>query len=92
MREFRDASNRLCFDLSDREQDFGRFARRMISLYGEPIQKLNDALGDQRYWDFDVEGTTVVLHFDVMDGVSMHVEDGSHETLLRETIKELTRD
>jgi len=92
MREYRDASNRLTFDLSGQEEDFGHFAKRMISLHGNPIRRLDDPLGDQRYWDFDVEGTTVVLHSDVMAGVSIHVENGSHETLLREIVKDLAKD
>ena len=92
MREYRDASNRLSFDLSRQEEDFGRFAKRMISLHGKPIQRLDDPLGDQRYWDFDVDGTTVVLHSDVMAGVSIHVEDGTHEALLRDIVKELTKE
>jgi len=92
MREYRDASNRLSFDLSGQEEDFGRFAKRMISLHGKPIQRLDDPLGDQRYWDFDVGGTTVVIHSDVMAGVSIHVEDGTHEVLLRDIVKELTEE
>ncbi|MBM3300043.1 MAG: hypothetical protein FJY85_08815 [Deltaproteobacteria bacterium] len=92
MREYRDASNRLTFDLSGQEEDFGRFAKGMISLHGDPIHRLDDPLGDQRYWDFNVEGTTVVLHSDVMAGVSIHVEDGSHEALLRDIVKTLTKD
>ena len=92
MREYRDASNRLTFDLSGQEKDFGRFANRMLSLHGKPIHKLDDPLGDQRYWDFDVEGTTVVLHSDVMAGVCIHVEDGSHESLLRHVVQELSKE
>jgi len=92
MREYRDASNRLSFDLSDQEEEFGHFAQQMISIHGKPVNRLDDPLGDQRYWDFDVDGTIVVLHFDVMAGVSIHVEDGSHEELLRHIAKELTRD
>jgi hypothetical protein len=92
MKHNRDASNRLYFVLSHEEADFGVFAKRMISLHGKPIQRLDDPLGDQRYWDFGVGGTTVVLHSDVMAGVSIHVEDGTHEELLREIVQELTKD
>jgi hypothetical protein len=91
MREYQDASNRLTFELSAQEDDFGRFAKLMISLYGKPTQRLDDPLCDQRYCDFDVEGMTVVLHSDVMAGVSIQVQDGSHESALRDIVMELTK-
>jgi len=90
MKEYRDASSRLVFSLSSQEKDFARFAKRMISLHGNPIRKLNDSLGDQRYWDFNAAGATIVLHSDVMAGVSILVEDGAHESLLRCIVQELT--
>lgn len=92
MKDYRDASNRMTFFLSGQEGDFGRFATRMTSLFGKPIKKLNDNLGNQQYWDFSVEGTIVVLHSDVMVGVSIHIEDGSNEALLREIAEAVTRD
>ncbi len=91
MREYRDASDRLSFDLSGQANAFGIFAERMIALHGNPVEKLCDAMSDHRYWDFDVKGTIVVLHSDVMAGVSIHVEDGTHEELLREIAMELSK-
>ena len=52
MREYRDASDRFCIDLSDRDEDFASFASRMTSLHGSPVEKVNGV--DQHYWDFDV--------------------------------------
>jgi hypothetical protein len=87
MREYRDASNRLSVDLSDDQDDFGAIAENMISLHGKPVDKASGL--DQRYWDFDVNGVTVVLHCDVFAGVSIHVEDGTHDGLLREIVGKL---
>jgi len=88
MGEYRDSANRLSFTLSERSDDFRAFADRMTALHGEAIQKLSGL--DQAYWDFEVNGATVVLHADVFAGVSIHVEDGSREGLLREIARELT--
>jgi len=77
MREYRDFSNRQSFDLSDDHRDFSIFAERMVSLLGSPTDKLSGL--DQNYWDFNVNGVTVVLHSDTMAGVSIHIEDGTHE-------------
>jgi len=87
MREYRDASDRFYIDLSDRDEDFASFASRMTSLHGRPVEKVNGV--DQHYWDFDVNGITVVLHSDGMAGLSIHVKDGTHEDFLREIAKEL---
>lgn len=88
MKEYRDASNRLSISLSDRVDDFDFFAERMIALHGEPVEKTRGL--DQVYWDFDVDGVTVVLHSEHFLGVSTHVEDGTHEKLLREIARQLT--
>lgn len=88
MREYRDASDRFCIDLSDRDEDFASFVSRMTSLHGSPVEKVNGV--DQHYWDFDINGITVILHLDRMAGVSIHLEDGAHENLLREIAKQLT--
>lgn len=90
MKGYRDASGRLFFYLSDDEASFTRFADRMTTLHGSPTEKL-DGL-EQRYWDFSVNEVTVVLHSDVMAGVAILVEDGSHDDLLRAIVKELTRE
>ena len=87
MREYRDFSNRLSFDLSDDHGDFSIFAERMVSLHGSPTDNLSGL--DQNYWDFNVGGVTLVLHSDTMAGVSIYVEDGTHEALLRTIAKKL---
>jgi len=81
MEEYRDKSGRLSIELSDDDRQFGMFAKRLEKFGGRPKEKL-DGL-DQRYWDFEVNGVIVVLHSDPMVGVSIHVEDGSHDGLLR---------
>ena len=81
MKAHRDCSDRLSFILSSDSEAFHGFAERMISLYGAAVSEL-DGL-DQRYRDFDVHGVIVVLHSDVMVGVSIQVENGTDEELLR---------
>ena len=55
---------------------------------GKRIQRL-DGL-DQSYWDYDIEGTRIVLHSDVFAGISLHVEDGSRDDLLRRVAAQIT--
>ncbi len=87
MKEYFDASNRLTFDLSGQGRNFKSFSDQMIFLYGPPVQKLNGL--DQYYWDFDVNGVIVVLHWDSMAGMSIHVEDGMDDELLRTIVAQL---
>jgi hypothetical protein len=47
---------------------------------------------DQRYWDFDVDGVKVFLNGDVFTGVSLHVEDGLHDELLRSLADKLSKE
>jgi len=88
MREYRDASKRLSIHLSDGCEDFAVFSQRLETRWGPPREKVDHL--EQHYWDFDVEGTTVVLHSDTFSGVSIHVNDGSSDELLRLVAKELT--
>jgi hypothetical protein len=88
MREYRDSSNRLSIHLSDGCEDFAVFSQRLESRWGPPREKV-DGL-EQQYWDFGVEGSTVVLHSDASSGVSIHVNDGSCDELLRRVAKELS--
>jgi hypothetical protein len=90
MREWKDHSGRLTVWLSDDGDDFGPFAHQMISRFGQPTVRL-DGL-DQRYWDFAVPGATVVLHSDTMAGISIHVEDGTHDNDLRSIGEWLTKE
>jgi hypothetical protein len=55
---------------------------------GRRVQRL-DGL-DQSYWDYDIEGTTLVLHTDVFAGISLHIEDGSRDDLLRRVAARIT--
>ena len=81
MEEYRDMSGRLTIALSDDDRQFAIFAERLKKFGGRPKEKLNGL--DQRYWDFEINGVTVVLHSDPRVGVSIHVEDGSNDELLR---------
>jgi hypothetical protein len=82
MREYHDASGRLSIDLGDDGPMFQVYATRLEEICkGKCIQRL-DVL-DQRYWDYGIEGATVVLHSDTSAGISIHVEDGSRDDLLR---------
>ncbi|MBX7102430.1 MAG: hypothetical protein K1X57_00010 [Gemmataceae bacterium] len=55
---------------------------------GKCLQRLDGI--DQRYWDFEVDGATVVLHSDVFAGISLHIEDGSRDDLLRRVAASIT--
>ncbi|HAI13872.1 MAG TPA: hypothetical protein DCM28_19370 [Phycisphaerales bacterium] len=92
MREYRNASGGLTFDLADSCDEFFMFVDHMIQLYGKPVQELYDAVGDDRYWDFKVEDMIVVLHGNCMLGVSIFVLGGTHEDLLRDIANKLTTD
>lgn len=84
MKEYRDASNRLSIDLSDLDSEilFAKYADRIKSEFKAIIVDRLDGL-DQRYWDFDIDGKIVVLHSDSMTGISIHIENGADENLLR---------
>jgi hypothetical protein len=89
MREYRDASGRLSIDLTADGQMFQIFASRIEGRCGgRRVQQL-DGL-DQSYWDYDVEGTTVVIHSDTFAGISLHVADGSRDDLLRRVAVQIT--
>ena len=92
MKEYKDASNRLSIELSDLNSDilFRKFADRLATKFDAKISEKLDG-PDQRYWDFDVNGTIVVLHSDAMAGISIHVEDGSNDNLLRKIAENLLK-
>jgi hypothetical protein len=89
MREHHDASGRLSIELGDDGPMFQVYASRLEEICkGKRIQRL-DGL-DQNYWDYDIEDTRIVLHSDVFAGISLHVEDGSQDDLLRRVAAEIT--
>jgi hypothetical protein len=89
MREYRDASGRLSIDLDTDDRRFMLYASRLEGkIKAQLIQKLDGP--DQRYWDYDIDRVTVVLHCDVFAGVSVHVRDGSHDALLRDLADKLS--
>lgn len=91
MKEHRDASGRLSIDLDPNSHNFKKFASRLESeVNAKEINRL-DGL-DERYWDYDVEGTTIVLHSNVSVGVSIHVEDGSRDELLRSVAERIGKE
>jgi hypothetical protein len=89
MKEHRDASGRLTISLGDDGPMFGLYAARLeANCKGRRVHQLDGS--DRRYWDYDVEGTTTVLHSDVFAGISLHVEDGSRDDLLRRVAAQIT--
>jgi len=79
--EWKDHSGLLTVWLSDDVNDFDAFAHKMTSWFGAPTARLD--AHDQRYWDFSLNQTSIVLHGDTMVGLTIHVEDGSQDDLLR---------
>ncbi len=89
MKEYRDASARLSIDLADDGAMFQVYASRLESRCGGRRVRRLDGL-DQSYWDYDVDGTRVVLHSDVFAGISLHIKDGSRDDLLRRVAAQIT--
>src|SRR5262245_2855353 len=89
MKESRDASGRLSIDLAADGPMFQVLASRIEGRCGgRRVQRL-DGL-DQSYWDYDVEGTTLVVHSDTFAGISLYVADGSRDDLLRRVAAQIT--
>ncbi len=93
MKEFKDASNRLSIELSDSSSEiqFRKYANRLTTKLDAIITNQLDSL-DQRYWNFDVSGTRIVLHSDTFMGISIYVEDGTDDNSLRKIASALTND
>lgn len=90
MKEYRDASNRLTIDLGNPDQHIliEIYAKRLVEEFGAVIiQKLGGL--DQLYWDFDLSGITLVLHYDNFMGISISTEDGTNNDLLRKVAAKL---
>ena len=90
MKEHRDSSNRLTIELSGDDGQFNLYASRLKSTHRAKLTNKLDGL-DQRYWDFKIKGKTVVLHSDNYMGVSVHIEDGTNDDLLRSIAEEITK-
>jgi len=89
MKDYLDASGRLSIEVGEDGPLFRVYASRTEALCkGRRIRQL-DGL-DQRYWDYEIDGTTVVLHSDVFAGILLHVEDGSRDDLLRSVAAKIT--
>ena len=80
MRESYDASGRLTFDLP---QNFS------LTHYDE-ILRLNGCVRvnmlegpGESWWDYKAGGNIVVLHWNDLAGISLHIEDGNADDLLR---------
>ncbi len=69
-------------------RQLGQRTRRLKKLFNAKLIKKLDGF-DQKYRDFEMNDKIVVLHSDSMVGISIHIEDGSGEGLLREIAKVL---
>jgi hypothetical protein len=88
MIEHRDASGRLTFILHDDDRHFESYMSRLEQrCKAKIVEKLEDI--DQRWWDYDIESVIVVLHSDPMAGISIHVEEGSHDEMLRSIAEQI---
>jgi hypothetical protein len=88
MKEYRDALGRLNLRLGEDGSMFPAYAFRLeVRCGGKRVQQLNGPA--QRYWDYEVKGTIVVLHADAFAGILLYVEDGTHEELLRRIAAQL---
>lgn len=81
MKEYRDTSGRLSIALSDDDRQFELCAKRLEKFGGRLRVQLDGS--DHRSWEFEVKGVTLVLLSDPMAGVSLRVEDGRNDDLLR---------
>ncbi|MBX7105947.1 MAG: hypothetical protein K1X57_17830 [Gemmataceae bacterium] len=72
----------MCIQMGDGENCFLTIAKRIETVYkGKCLRRLDSF--DQHYWDFEIDGATVVLHSDVFAGISLHIENGTRDDLLR---------
>ena len=92
MREYKDSSGRLTFEVSKSDSWFlfRKYAKRLEKQYNAKIIEKLDGF-DQKYWNFEIKSTVVVLHSDSMVGISIHIEDGSNEELLREIVESIQK-
>lgn len=90
MKEYKDASNRLSIDLGNQDQHIlvEIYAKRLVEEFGAVITQKTGGL-DQLYWDFDLSGTKFVLHYDNFMGISIFVENGTNDDLLRKVAAKL---
>lgn len=91
MNEYRDATDRLSIELSNSDDArlFEGFAENLQKAFKARLLQKLDGL-DQRYWDFEIGGAVLVLHSDAMMGISVHIEDGTHDALLRDVASKLS--
>lgn len=91
MKEYRDACGRLTVHLSDDVADLMSFMTRLRDRYpAAPTKELSGL--DQTYCDSEVDGVVIVLHSDTLAGISLHVEDGTQEDLLRSVAEAIETD
>ena len=85
MREYRDAAKRLNIELSRRNSRF-LFLKYAFMLKIKFKAKLQKKIGNpyERWWDFSIDDTIVVLHSESMAGISIHLRNVSNDELLRE--------
>ena len=82
MDEYRDASGRLAVHLAGNDRMLDVYRSRLEGhLAGKLVERLDGV--DQAYWTIEVEGVNVVLHWDSIAGVSLHIEDRSRDEFLR---------
>lgn len=90
MTEHHDAAGRLTIEFGEDGYTLQVYATRLEEMCkGTQIQRSDSP--DQRYWDYDVEGTRIVLHSDVFAGVALYVGDGSRGDLLRRVARQIAR-
>jgi len=84
MKEYRDKSNRLIIELSAKDsiETFLEISNKLKILWNaQVINKIESP--DQRYWDFKIYDSVLVLHSDTFCGISIHFEERDKESLLR---------
>ena len=60
----------------------------MASEFNARIIEKVDGI-DQRYWDFELDRAIIVLHSDPYAGISIHIENGTKDSLLRKVASTL---
>ena len=92
MRAHRDSSNRLSITLSQSDSwfIFHKYEKQIKKKFnGKIIEKLRDV--DQRGWNFKIQDKILVLQSESVAGISMHIEDGSDDELLRNVAEALLK-
>ena len=83
-----DLSHRLHIKLSSSDSTdlFWRYIYAIEERYQIERGPILDGIYEM-YQDFNLKGVTLILHVEELEGISIHIKDGSDDALLREVAR-----